>query len=114
VTLGETGPDVLGIGWLASSTGPRLILGPSSADLRRELGAVAWSVLEILALAAEVTSERRLVATLNSRQVAAALGVGRDAAGKALSVLRERQLIVLEQSPLGPGSLRPVALRGPD
>ena len=84
--------------WVASPTGARLVVDPTSAGLRRELGAVAWSALEVLALAAELTSDGRLVATLNAREVASALGVGRDAAGNALALLRRRELVVLEQS----------------
>ena len=77
---------------------PDCYVDPTSAGLRRELGAAAWSALEVLALAAELTRDGRLIATLNARQVAFALGVGRDAAGNALALLRRRELIVLEQS----------------
>ena len=82
--------------------------------LRRELGAVAWSALEVLALAAELTGDGQLIATLNARQVAAALGVGRDAAANALALLRRRGLIVVEQSRRAGGHFTCDALRDPD
>jgi DNA-binding MarR family transcriptional regulator len=74
------------------------VIDSTSAGLRRELGAVAWSALEVLALAAELTGDGQLVATLNAREVASALGVGREAAGRALALLRRRELVVLVQS----------------
>lgn len=86
-----------GIKWRGGSAGPTLIVGPASAVLRQQLGPVAWSALETLALAARPACGGPLTATLNTRQVATAIGVGREAAGNALALLRRRGLIVLEQ-----------------
>lgn len=89
--------DGLAIGWLVNSEGPRLVVGAASGELRRELGPVAWSTLEILALAAHPTGDGQLTVALNARQVAVALGVGRETAGKALALLRRQGLIVFDQ-----------------
>jgi hypothetical protein len=74
-----------------------LLVNADAAALRRDLGAVPWCALEILALAARPDGEGRLVASLNTRDLAALLGVGRDAATNALSVLRRRGLVISDE-----------------
>jgi DNA-binding transcriptional MocR family regulator len=51
----------------------------------------------VLALGAERTAEGEVVARVNGRELAAALGIGRDAATKALGTLRRRGLISIAQ-----------------
>ncbi len=94
---GVAGSGARGIGWLADTARPRLILVDTSAVLRRELGPVAWSAFEVLALSAQLERDGRLTLAMNARELAAVLGVGRDAATRALAVLRDRHLIALEQ-----------------
>ena len=86
-----------GLGWQVDGDELVLVVSAASAGLRRELGPTAWSVLESLVLAARPTVVGELVARANAREIAAAAGVGRDAATKALALLRDRGLIVMEQ-----------------
>ena len=70
----------------------------ASAEVaRRELGAVTWSVLEVLALAGQVV-DGRWVATTNARDIATRLGIGKNAAAAALSSLRSAGLVVAHAS----------------
>jgi DNA-binding transcriptional MocR family regulator len=71
--------------------------------MRRELGPVAWSALELLAMRAERTSAGALVVTLGVRELAQQLGVGRDAAARAMGMLREHGLISFAQNRAGAG-----------
>lgn len=64
-----------------------LEIGAESTTARRELGAVAWSILEHLALTSNDADGRR-VATTNARDLASRLGIGKDRAAAALRVLR--------------------------
>ena len=64
---------------------------------RRELGAVAWSVLEVLALTSQAV-DGRWVATTNARDIATRLGIGKNAAATALSSLRSAGLVVAHAS----------------
>jgi hypothetical protein len=74
-----------------------LLVNTDAADLRRDLGPVPWCALEILALAARPDGEGRLIASVNARDLAGRLGVGRDAATSALSVLRRRGLVTSDE-----------------
>jgi hypothetical protein len=71
--------------------------------MRCELGPVAWSALELLALCAEHAADRTLVVTLGVRELAQQLGVGRDAAAKAKGMLRDHGLISVAQNRSGGG-----------
>lgn len=83
----------IGLTVVGSSVDPGLLVTSRSASMRRELGPVAWSALELLALRAEHTSDGALIATLVVRELAQQLGVGRDAAAKAMGSLRKAGLI---------------------
>jgi hypothetical protein len=61
------------------------------------LGPVPWCALEILALAARPDDEGRLVASVNARDLAGRLGVGRDAATSAISALRRHGLVTSDE-----------------
>ena len=93
----------IGLTVVGSSVDPGLFVTSGSASLRRELGPVAWSALELLALGAEHTSSGTLIATLGVRELAQQLGVGRDATARAMGILREQGLISVAQSRAGGG-----------
>jgi hypothetical protein len=69
-----------------------LEVGAESEAARRALGAVAWSVLETLALTGQ-DLDGRWVATTNARDLASRLGVGKDRAAAALAALRRAGLV---------------------
>jgi hypothetical protein len=69
----------------------------ASVAARRELGPVAWSVLEVLALAG-CDEDGTWVATTNARDLAGRLGIGKDRAAAALSVLRRAGLVAAHTS----------------
>jgi hypothetical protein len=71
----------------------RLEIGTNSHAARRELGVVAWSVLEVLALVG-TDVDGRWVATTNARDLASRLGIGKDRVAAALATLRSVGLVV--------------------
>jgi hypothetical protein len=64
-----------------------------SAEVRRELGVAAWSVLEVLALGGAVDDAGRWMTYSNARDLARSLGIGKDRAAAALADLRRAGLI---------------------
>ena len=74
-----------------------LTLDSASVEARRNLGVVAWSVLEVVALAGS-DEDGAWVATTNARDLAARLGVGKDRVAAALGVLRAAGLVVIHTS----------------
>ena len=99
---GPAGTGDTGLGWHVDGDRLVLVVGAVSEELRRELGPTAWSVLETLVLGGELTGVGALVASTNAGEIATKVGVGRDAATKALARLRAHGLIVLDQ-PRGEG-----------
>ncbi len=88
------------------NAGIRIVVHGDSTDLtidgasvaaRRELGVVAWSVLEVVALAGG-DEDGAWVATTNVRDLAARLGIGKDRVAAALGVLRAAGLVVAHTS----------------
>ncbi len=73
-----------------------LAVGTESVDARRELGVVAWSVLEVLALGGRLDGSGRWVANSNVREIGQRLGIGKDRAAAALVVLRGAGLVVAQ------------------
>ncbi len=73
-----------------------LVVGTESVDARRELGVVAWSVLEVLALGGSLDGSGRWVANSNVREIGQRLGIGKDRAAAALTVLRGAGLVVAQ------------------
>ncbi len=63
-----------------------LLLGDSASDLRRRLGPLAWSALEVLVSASCEDAEDVIVAA-TVRDVAAQLGVAKNTAHRALRAL---------------------------
>jgi hypothetical protein len=73
-----------------------LVVGTQSVDARRELGVVAWSVLEVVALGGSLDNSGRWVTHTNVRDIAQRLGIGKDRAAAALVVLRGAGLVVAQ------------------
>jgi hypothetical protein len=65
-----------------------------SRDVRRELGPTAWVVLEELVAVSRRDDDGQLVSAVTAVGLAAALGIGRDAAVAALGRLRRHDLVV--------------------
>jgi hypothetical protein len=82
-----------GFGIVVDGETVRLEIATDSALGRRELGVVAWSVLEILALIGE-DRDGQWVATTNARDLASRLGIGKDRVAAALATLRSAGLVV--------------------
>jgi DNA-binding transcriptional ArsR family regulator len=82
-----------GIGIVVHGETVRLEITTDSDAARRELGVVAWSVLEVLALVGQ-DADRCWVATTNARDLATRLGIGKDRVAAALGVLRQAGLVV--------------------
>jgi len=70
-----------------------LTIDPASVAARRELGVVAWSVLEVVALAGSGEGGA-WVTTTNVRDLAERLGIGKDRVAAALGVLCAAGLVV--------------------
>ena len=82
-----------GIRIVVDGASTELTVDAASVAARRDLGVVAWSVLELVALAG--TDEGGAwVATTNARDLAGRLGVGKDRVAAALGVLRAARLVV--------------------
>jgi len=72
--LGGSGTTTLVIDWRA-------------AAVRRSVGALAWSILEEVGLAAAVDGDGALAAAVDARSLALYLGIGKDTAARGLSRL---------------------------
>lgn len=73
-----------------------MTLGPSAGRLRRELGAIAWCALEVIAEQA-VTDGDALVARVGVRHLAGEMDVATNTAARAVRVLLDRGLLVRSQ-----------------
>ena len=71
-------------------------LGPSAGRLRRELGAIAWCALEVIAEQA-ITDGDALVARVGVRRLAGEMDVATNTAARAVRVLLDRGLLVRSQ-----------------
>ena len=74
---------------------------PESRLLRERLGMTAWVALEALVLAAEPDGCGGVTVAASARDLARRLGVGKDRAAAALSVLRNAGLLVSIPSSAG-------------
>ena len=86
-----------GIRIVGDRASTELTIDGASASARRQLGVLAWSVLEAVALAG-APEGGAWVATTNARDLAAQLGVGKDRVAAALGVLRAAGLLVSHAS----------------
>ncbi len=73
--------------------GVRLMIGPTSRELRRLLRPIEWVVLEDVALDARADDDGILVAPTSARRVAEHLGLTPGAAARALGRLRSAGLL---------------------
>ena len=73
-----------------------LVLGPSAAELRRDLGPVAWSALEVITTQS-VGDGGVLVARVGVRRLAEEMGVATNTAARAARALLGRGLLVRSQ-----------------
>ncbi len=73
--------------------GGRVVLGPASRDLRRELRPIEWVVLEDVALDVRPDDAGALVAPTSARRVAEHLGLTPGAVAQALARLRSAGLV---------------------
>jgi len=87
----------IGIRIVVAGAATELAVDRASAAARRQLGVVAWSVLEAVALAG-TPEEGAWVATTNTRDLAAQMGVGKDRVAAALGVLRTAGLVISHPS----------------
>lgn len=71
-----------------------LRVSAESAEARRELGVLAWAVLETLALDGALDETGRWMAPTNTRELGRRLGIGKDRAAGALAELRRVGLVV--------------------
>jgi hypothetical protein len=76
------------------ASGPSVRVSQESAAARRDLGALAWAVLETLALAGTFDEDGRWITLTNARDLGRRLGVGKDRAAAALLTLRQAGLVV--------------------
>ncbi|HUP69185.1 MAG TPA: hypothetical protein VM142_05150 [Acidimicrobiales bacterium] len=80
---------------MTSESGQGLRIGAPVRELKRQLGPMAWGVLEDVALDAVADDDGRLVATTSTRRIAENLGLAPGTAGRALSRLRQLGLVRL-------------------
>jgi len=73
-----------------------IVMGPQSRTWRRRLGPLAWAALEHLALAAH-PDHQGWAAPVGVRDIATGIGVTKDTAARAVTVLRAAGLVTLEQ-----------------
>jgi len=85
--------DFAGGGARAESTPDDIVIGPAAAAVRRAVGPVAWCALEYLAASPCRGHDDRDTVAASVRSVATGLGVSKNTANRALSVLRAAGLV---------------------
>ncbi len=76
---------------------------PSSRQVKRTVGLVAWAILDDIALDATLDGDGRLVASTNVRRIATNLGIKKDTAAKHLARLRDYGFVLQEEGGQGAG-----------
>ena len=76
---------------------PALVVGAAGAVLRRRLGPTAWVVLEA-AVALANDADGDLVVEASVRSLALEVGLAKNTAARALSVLRDYGLVMFTQT----------------
>jgi hypothetical protein len=79
----------------------KVVVTAEARAFRRAVGVTAWAVLEELVLDADVDECGALVARTNVRRLAAALGVSKDTAARALNQLARAGVVTREASGRG-------------
>ncbi len=80
------------------SGGVELRLGPSSGELQRTLGPVAFNALVTIAVNASYDNGGHWIVRASSRSIAEDLDIGKERAAAALRILRNRGILVLRDS----------------
>ncbi len=80
-----------------------IVLDPTSRLWRSRLGALPWTVLEVLALSAVPTTEG-WTARVGVRDLGASLGITKDTAARAVATLRSAGLVLAVRVPVEGGS----------
>jgi DNA-binding transcriptional ArsR family regulator len=70
-----------------------VIVGAAAAQVRRNLGPVAWCALEVLATAPTTDGGDAWVASSSVRTLAARIGVAKNTAHRALTTLRKAGIV---------------------
>jgi DNA-binding transcriptional ArsR family regulator len=97
VAFGQEIGRVLSDGQIIGRAEPYAKVFPSSREVKRAVGVVAWAVLEDIALDARIDSRGRLVATTNVRRIADNLGMSKNAVTKHLARLRDHGFVLHEE-----------------
>lgn len=97
VAFGQEIGRVLSDGRIIGRAEPYAKVFPSSREVKRAVGVVAWAVLEDIALDARIDSRGRLVATTNVRRIADNLGMSKNAVTKHLARLRDHGFVLHEE-----------------
>jgi DNA-binding transcriptional ArsR family regulator len=88
----ETG-RALSDGRIVGRAEPFTKVFPSSRAIKRAVGAMAWAVLEDIALEARIDDAGRLAAETNVRRIAENLAANKDTVGRHLARLREHGFV---------------------
>jgi hypothetical protein len=101
LAVGTAGVEDGCVGEAISAENPVVVvLSDDCRPLRRQLPALAWMILEQVAMDA-VLDDERLLARTSARQVAEQLAINPATAARALRLLRDKGLLVLHRD-LGP------------
>ncbi len=97
VTFGQEAGRALSDGRIVGRAEPFAKVFPSSRQVKRAVGLVAWAILEDIALDATLDCDGRLVASTNVRRIATNLGINKDTAAKHLARLRDYGFVLQEE-----------------
>jgi hypothetical protein len=102
VAFGHETGRALSDGRIVGRAEPFAKVFPSSREVKRAVGLLAWAILEDIALDARLDDAGRLVSTTNVRRIAANLGINKDTAAKHLARLRDFGFVLQEEGRQGP------------
>ena len=98
VAFGHEVGRVLSDGRIVGRAEPFAKVFASSRAVKRAVGAVAWVILEDIALDAVLDDRGRLVSDTSVRQVAANLGMNKTTVARHLARLREHGSVIHEEA----------------
>ena len=101
MALGQDTGRVLSDGRIVGRAEPFAKVFTSSRAVKRVVGAVAWVVLEDIALDATIDAEGRLVAQTSVRRIAGNLALNKDTVTRHLGRLREHGFVLHEEGRAG-------------
>jgi hypothetical protein len=97
VAFGQEFGRVLSDGRIIGRAEPFAKVFPSSRAVKRSVGAIAWVILEDIALDARIDEAGRLVAETNVRRLAKNLGLATNTVTKHLGRLRDHGFVLHEE-----------------